>query len=451
MMVTQAFRYQLDPTGRQRRLLGMSAGTARYAYNWGLVFCKRRLDAHQPVPSAAAWHRLWNAEKPQRSWVYGVSKCGGQESLRNLERAFTNFWRGRQAGRLVGFPRLRKKHGRRDSFRLTGAIKVHLQSASLPRIGGVRTKETTEKFHGRILSATVSREADRWYVSLAVEVERADPQPLEGPVVGIDLGLKCFAVPSDGTEIEAPRPLAKALRRLRHRQRLHSRKRRGSRNRRKSASGLGRLHRRIRCQRADFLHKTTTALAITKSVIVVEDLSVHGMIRHRPLSRSIADAGWAEFRWMLEYKTQWYGSRIIVAPRFFPSTKTCSACGHVKDAMPRAERVFRCEACGHVLGRDLNAARNLAAVAGSSPETQNACGAEGSGQENGPVKPAAVKHLQARNWSRRRSGTKGHEERNGSASSYEGRKREAAGLEGRRGAQHGLNGAIGGGMRMGAQ
>ena len=391
MTVNQAFRYELDPTVRQRRLLAKAAGTARYAFNWGLNLCKRLLNAGTPVPHATELHRRWNAEKPQRSWVYGVSKCCGQEALRDLDRAFANFWRGRKEGRRVGFPRFRRKHGRRDAFRLTGSIKVHPRSVSLPRIGCVRTKETTEKFRGRILSATVSREADRWYVSLAVEVERDDPQPVEGRVVGIDLGLKSFAVLSDGARLESPKPLAKAQRRLRHRQRLHSRKQRGSRNRRKSAAGLARLHRRIRCQRADFLHKATTDLAKTKSVIVVEDLSVRAMIRNRHLSRSIADAGWSEFRRMLEYKTQWYGSRLVVAPRFYPSTKTCSACGHTKAEIALGERVFRCEVCGAEIDRDLNAARNLASlVAGSSPETRNACGAEGSGQENGLVKPAAA-------------------------------------------------------------
>ncbi len=392
MTVNQAFRYELEPTVRQRRLLAKAAGTARYAFNWGLALCKRLLNAGKPVPPAVELHRLWNAEKPRRSWVFDVSKCCGQEALRDLDRAFGNFWRGRKEGHRVGFPRFRRKHGRRDSFRLTGSIKVHPRSVTLPRIGCVRTKETTEKFRGRILSATVSREADRWYVSLAVEVERDDPQPVEGPVVGVDLGLTSLAVLSDGILLESPKPLAKVQRRLRHRQRLHNRKQRGSRNRRKSAAGLARLHRRIRCQRTDSLHQTTTALAKTKSVIVVEDLAVHGMIRNRHLSRSIADSGWSEFRRMLEYKTQWYGSQLVIAPRFYPSTKTCSACGHVKTEMPLGDRVFRCEACGLEIDRDLNAARNLASlVAGSSPETQNACGAEGSGQEKGLVKPAAVK------------------------------------------------------------
>ena len=237
MTVHQAVRYELDPTARQRRIPAKAAGTARYAFNWGLVVCKRRLDAGVPVPHAVELHRLWNAEKPWRSW--GVSKCCGQEALRGLDRAFANFWRGRQEGRRVGFPRFRRKHGRRDSFRLTGRTGVHPWSLSLPRLGGVRTKETTQRFHGRILSATVCRQADRWYVSLAVEVARDDPQPVEGPVVGIDLGLKSFAVVSDGAQLESPKPLAKAQRRLRHRQRLHSRKQRGSRHRRKSAVSAG--------------------------------------------------------------------------------------------------------------------------------------------------------------------------------------------------------------------
>ena len=387
MTVNQAFRYELDPTVRQQRLL---ARAARHAFHWGLAPCRRPLNAGKPVPHAAEPHRRWNPEKAQRSWVHGVSPCWGQEALRDLDRAFANFWRDRREGRRVGYPRFRRKHGRRDSFRLTGSIKVHPRSV-LPRVGCVRTKETAEKFRGRILCATVSREADRRYVSLAVEVERDDPQPVAGPVLGIDLGLKSFAVLSDGSWLESPKSLARAQRRLRHRQRLHSRKQRGSRNRRKSAAGPARLHRRIRCRRADFLHRTTTGLAKTKSVIVVEDLSVRGLIRHRHLSPAIADAGWGELRRMLAYKTEWYGSRLIVAPRFDPSTKTCSPCGHVKPEMPLAERIFQCEACTE-LDRDLTAARNLASpVAGSSPETVNACGAEGPGQENGLVKPAAAK------------------------------------------------------------
>lgn len=205
----------------------------------------------------------------------------------------------------------------------------------LPRIGKVRTKERADKLlallsehKARILSATVSREADRWYVSLTCEVERPDPVPLIGEPVGVDLGLEAFAVLSDGTELEAPRPLKKILRLLQRRSRRFSRKLKGSRNSQKAALRLARLHRRIRNIRRDFLHKVTTWLAKTKPVIVVEDLNVRGMSRGR-LSRSVADVSWGALRRMLEYKTAWYGSRLIVAPQRFPSTRTCSACGHV--------------------------------------------------------------------------------------------------------------------------
>ena len=292
----------------------------------------------------------------------------------------------------MGCPRVRRQHGRRDAFRLTGRIKVRPRSGTLPRVGGVRTQEATETFRGRILSATVSREADRWYVSLAGEVEREDPHPVEGPVVGVDLGLTSFAVISDGTRIEAPTPGAPAQRRLRPRQRLPSRTPRGSRNRRQSAAGLARRQRRMRCRRADFLHTATTDLANTQSVIVVEALFVQGMIRHPSRARSIADAGGSAFRRMLAYTTPWYGSPLVVGPRFYPSPKTGSAGGGVKAAMSLGERVFRCAAGGAAIDRDLNAARNLAAlVAGRSPETPNAWGGDGAGREHGPANLAPVK------------------------------------------------------------
>ena len=359
MRVHQAYRYELDPTGSQHILLAKHAGTARFAFNWGLALCKTRLEHHEPVPHGAELHRLWNGFKRESApWWTEVSKCGPQESLRDLDRAFGNFWRGRKAGRPVGFPRFKKK-GVHDGFRLTGSIRVEPRHVVLPRLGAIHTKEATVKFRGRILSASVSREADRWYVSLTVERERPDPVPVQGPVVGVDLGLSSFAVLSDETVLESPKALERSLRRLQKASRAHSRKQRGSRNRRKSAMRLARLHRRVRNQRRDFLHHVTTELAKTKSVIVVENLNVRGMVRNRHLARHIADASWSEFRRMLAYKTVWYGSQLLVAPRFFASSKTCSACGAVKEHLALSERTYRCDACGAVLDRDLNAARNL--------------------------------------------------------------------------------------------
>ncbi|MGC8489184.1 MAG: RNA-guided endonuclease InsQ/TnpB family protein, partial [Clostridia bacterium] len=201
MMANQAFRYELAPTQQQRERLARSAGTARFAYNWGLDVCRAYLGKKLLIPCAMELHRAWNAYKREHApWAYEVSKCTGQEALRDLRQAFDNFFasrRGKRVGAKVGFPRYRKK-GRDDRFRLTGAIRVGPHGVKLPRIGWLRTKESTAKFRGRILSATVRREADRWYVSVAVEVERPDPKHKAGGAVGVDLGLKAFAVLSDG-------------------------------------------------------------------------------------------------------------------------------------------------------------------------------------------------------------------------------------------------------------
>jgi putative transposase len=188
--------------------------------------------------------------------------------------------------------------------------------------------------------------------------------------------------------------MERRLRILRRRARAVSRKQKGSRNHAKAVLALARCHRRVRNQRLDALHKATTALAKAKSVIVVEDLHVAGMVRNRHLARAISDQGWAEFQRQLTYKTTWYGSRLLVAPRFYPSSKTCSGCGLVKADLPLGVRVFGCQACGLVMDRDLNAARNLARlaecgagpVAASSAETQNACGEGSAGRTAvGPV------------------------------------------------------------------
>ena len=369
MIVTQAFRYELDPTPAEAAGLARHAGAARFAHNWAVERCQAALAAVQPLPTAAALHRDWNDwKRTNATWWCKVSKCAPQEAFRDTQRAYRNWREGRAKP-----PRFHRK-GIRDSFRQTGSIRVLADRIVLPRIGPVRTKESTGKFQGRILSATVRREAERWFVSLTVERDRPDPVPVVGTPVGIDLGLTAFAVLSDGECLASPRSYVRALQKLRRRSRQHARKQLGSKNRAKSAMGLARLHYRIRCRRRDFLHKATTNLVRTKPVVVVEDLAVRNLVRNRRMSRAISDAGWSEFRRMLEYKTAWYGSHLVVAPRSFPSSKRCSACGKIKERLSLEERVYRCEYCGVEIDRDLNAARNLVSlVAGSSPETANAC------------------------------------------------------------------------------
>ncbi|GBC85596.1 hypothetical protein HRbin11_02046 [bacterium HR11] len=405
MRVRQAFRFELDPNRGQRQALARHVGAARWAYNWGLALCLKALEEGRKIPSAMELHKAWNRWKRENApWWQEVSKCAPQEALRDLERAF----RGWRAGR-AGLPRFKRKKAAADNkARLTGVIRVEDERhVRLPRIGRVRTKERTTKLRrlleegrARVLSATVSREADRWYVSLTCEVERPDPAPVEGDVVGVDVGLKDFAVLSDGERIPAPRPLERALRLLRRRARQLARKRREtrvvkdeaagrervitvcSRNYEKAALRLARLYRRIRNIRMDFLHQVTTRLAKTKSVVVVEDLAVGAFMQNGRVSRSVADVGWGTFRRLLGYKTRWYGSRLVEAPRRFPSTRMCSRCGWVRrEPLPLHERTFRCGACGMTADRDLNAALNLQSYGlavlngptGSSPGS-HACG-----------------------------------------------------------------------------
>ena len=178
-------------------------------------------------------------------------------------------------------------------------------------------------------------------------------------MVGVDLGLTTFATLSDGEKVESPRPLAVKLKILRRRSRQHARKVKGSANGIKPAITPPRLHRRIRNTRNDFVHKLTTRLAKTKSVVVVEDLAVKNMMGNHKLARHIGDQGWGEFRRQLAYKCGWYGSHLAVAPRFFASSKTCSACGHVVPSLSLSTRTFVCPACGHVQDRDVNASKNL--------------------------------------------------------------------------------------------
>jgi len=390
VIAQQAFRYELAPNVGQRVLLAKHAGCARFAWNWTLAARIRRYQecrAEERFTNAIEQHRELNARKgTEWPWMYEVSKCAPQEALRDLDRAFRNLVRARRAGRAFGFPRFKRK-SIDDAFRLTGSIRVRARAVQLPRLGAIRTKEGTEKLRGRILSATVRRKADRWYVSLMVEAERLDPGPVLGPVAGVDLGLHSFAVISDsvGEEmVAAPKPLGRCLRRLRWRSRRLSRKARGSGNRRRSAVRLARLHRRIRNMRVDFLHKLSTRLAKTKSVVVLEQLNVRGLMRNRHVARHIADSGWGTFRRMLEYKSQWYGSKVVLAPRFLASSKTCSDCGHVLDSMTLSLRKWLCPACGVEHDRDGNAARNLVfwyrRATGSSPGS-DACGEPSGGAE----------------------------------------------------------------------
>jgi putative transposase len=392
--VTQAYRFALNPAPAQEQALRSHAGAARFAWNWGLAKCRERYEAEKRWYSGAELHKLWNAEKkvdPVLSWWGENSKCAYQEAFRDLDRALKDFIKskkGQRKGKRLGFPRFKKRGKCRDSFRFgAGTMRCGRGAVTLPRLGVIRTHEPAGKLRrriengtARILSATVSRTAQRWFVSFTVEVERDVPgrHARPGSAIGIDLGVKTLLTGADDAGnvigIPGPKPLQTALRKLKRASRDHSRKQPGSAGRRKSAARLARIHARVANIRADALHKATTGLARRYETVVTEDLNVAGMTRNRRLARAIPDQGFGEARRMLGYKTGWNGGNLVVAGRWFPSSKTCSACGTVKAKLSLSERTFTCEACGLVTGRDVNAARNLLHLAASGAERRNACG-----------------------------------------------------------------------------
>ena len=319
----------------------------------------------------------------------------------------TEHWLGmfneRVVQQVAGFPRRRRKGRSRRSCRFTtGAIGVvDRHHVKLPRIGVVRSKEPTSALlrrigdgASRILSATVSEEAGRWYVSFGCEVERRDrPARLSDDVVGVDLGVQNLATLSTGEHISNPKPLKRYERRIARLQRELGRRQAGSGRKRRTQGRLVRCHAKAANVRRDAAHKLTTALGATYGTVVVEDLNVramtaapapapdgagghlaNGRAAKAGLNRAVLDTAPAEIRRQLAYKMSWRSGRLVVADRFFPSSKTCCRCGAVKAKLPLAERNYRCGTCGLTLERDVNAARNLAAygrqVAGSGPETR---------------------------------------------------------------------------------
>jgi putative transposase len=386
-------------------MLRSHAGAARFAWNWGLARCRERYAAEGKWYSAVDLHRLWNAGKkadPGLAWWPENSKCAYQEAFRDLDRALRDFIaarKGQRKGRRPGFPTVKKRGRCKDSFRFsTGAIGCAGTTVTLPRLGTIRTHESTRKLArrlaagtARILSATVTRTAQRWFVSFTVEVERAIPErhPRPGSAIGIDLGVKTLLTGADDTgkiiPVDGPKALRASLRRLRRASRAHSRKLRGGANRRKATGRLARLHARVAAVRADALHKATSDLARRYAVVVIEDLNVAGMTQNKRLARAIADQGFGQARRMLAYKIAWNGGTLIVADRWFPSSRLCSGCGAVKAKLALSERTYRCEFCGLVLDRDVNAARNLLKLAASGAESLNACG--------GMVRPGTAGHV----------------------------------------------------------
>jgi putative transposase len=387
-----AHRIALDPNDAQKNYFSRAAGTARKAWNWALAEWDRQYKAGGKPNEMALRKQLNAIKKEQFPWMSEVTKNAPQQSIKNLGSAFNNFFAGR-----AKFPNFKKK-GIHESFRAdngpqkkgVNAVAIKNQQINLPVIGWVRMHESL-RFNGQIKSVVVSRTAHRWFASIQVDTPDLPVPENQGPVIGVDLGIKTLATLSNGESIEGPKALRRSLWKLRHESRSLARKKKGSFNRGKARMKVARLHARISNIRVDALHKLTTRLTKDFSVIGIEDLNVKGMIKNHSLARSIADMGFYEFRRQLVYKATMTGTTIVVANRWFPSSKTCCLCGAVAKELPLAVRNWSCWKCGARHDRDLNAAINLKNWAVSS--TASACGGEGSGLgcKSLKVKPASVK------------------------------------------------------------
>ena len=357
-MAFLSHKIELDPTVKQRVYFAKACGVARFAYNWALEEWNRQYNGGGK-PSWISLNRQFNAWKViQAPWVCDVTCRAAHYAIETLGTAFVNFFRGR-----ARHPQFKKKYVH-DSFRADyggkkDAIKIEGRYVVLPKIGKIRMKEKL-RFSGSIYHVAVSRVANRWFMSVSVKTVVIPIVAENQGTVGVDLGVKAMATCSDGTVYLGPNALRKSLRKLKRLQRIASRRQNGSANRKKANARVAKLHYSISCCRKDALHKMTTDIVRRYQNIVIEDLSVVGMLKDHCVARLVSDVGMREARRQLEYKSEPHGRNLVVADRWFPSSKKCSDCGSVLLVLARNVRKWTCPTCGAVHDRDLNAAINLA-------------------------------------------------------------------------------------------
>jgi putative transposase len=368
-----AHKIELKCNNKQATYFAKASGTARKAYNWALEEWQKEY-AEGGKPTEVALRRKLNGIKREKfPWMLEVTKNAPQMAIIQLGQAFKNFFSKR-----ASYPKFRKK-GKDDRFTLTNdQFSVKASQIRIPHLGWVGMRESL-RFTGKIISATISKIANKWFVSITIETfnQKLKTVSENQTTVGIDLGLSYFATLSTGEKIAGPKPHKKLLSRLKRLSRSLSQKQKGSNNRKKAKVKLSRLHYRIGNIRRDAIHHLTTKVVDEFDIIAIENLHVSGMIKNRKLSRSIADMGFFEFRRQLEYKAEIKGKKIIVADRWFASSKICYVCGYKLENLSLSTREWTCVQCGKNHDRDLNAAKNLEKLAVSS--TVSACGASSNG------------------------------------------------------------------------
>ena len=387
-MTERAYKFRFYPTQAQENLLRRTMGCVRLVYNKALA---KRTEAWYEKQERIQYKEtssfLTNWKKTEElDFLNSVSCVPLQQCLRHLQKAFANFW-----GKRAKYPRFKAKRN--------GGSAEFTKSAFKYRDGKLwlaKCKEPLNIVWSRLLpdgcspsTVTVKLEPmGRWFVSLLIDDYTVETLPPTKKQIGIDAGVNSLITTSDGERVANPKHFNRLHSKLKVAQKELSRKTKGSNNREKARLKVARIHAKIKDTRTDFLHKLTTELVRTNSVIAIEDLAIRNMVKNRKLARSISDASWGEFFRQLEYKCDWYGRKLVKIDRFFPSSKRCHHCGFVRDKLPLNVRSWDCPSCGtKAIDRDINAGKNILA-AGLAVIV---CGATVRAEQSKSVKPGAMK------------------------------------------------------------
>ena len=366
-----AYKYRMYPDEEQRAKFLKHVGACRFVYNWSLEQKIKAYGIDKTSLSCFDLNVMLPHLKEEFVWLKEVNSQSLQQTNRNLDSAFTRFFREKK-----GFPKFKSRKNPLQSFGIPQHYKVDFNNkrVKLPKIGWIKTK-LSRTFEGILKTATVSMTTTgKFFISILVEDGKETPkkEPFGyDTTIGIDVGIKTFATLSNGTKIDNPKFLKSSLQRLKVLQRRVSRKKKGSNNRDKARQKVALLHEHIANQRKDFLHKLTTKLVSENQAIAIETLNISGMMKNRHLSQAIGDVSWSEFFRQLGYKCEWYGKTLLHIGRFEPSSKICNVCGQINSNLKLSDREWTCKKCGSLHDRDINASINIKKFA---LQTQNLIG-----------------------------------------------------------------------------